>query len=114
MRVLWDESPLSAREGTERLADEKEWHRNTVNTFLSRLKKKNAVITASRKGGVEYYSPQLDEATYTSAATHQFVAQLFDGRITPLVASFANEGQLTAEQIQELGQLLENLSENND
>jgi len=111
MQVLWDEPRLNAREITERLQADKDWHRKTVNTLLSRLEKKGAVRVIKTQGEVKRFSPQIEKQAYAKMATSQFVDQLFDGDITPLVASFAGSRRLDPGQIIELQSLLEELSD---
>lgn len=111
MRLLWDQSPLTARDITQELKSEREWHRKTVNTLLSRLEKKGAVKVRKLDGGVKHYAPVIKQSAYAQKATSEFVDRLFDGDITPLVASFASTRRLDSEQIAELQGLLEELSD---
>lgn len=111
MRLLWRESPLTAREITQKLYSETQWHRKTVNTLLSRLEKKSVLRAHKEDDGINNYSPQVGEATYIRAATSSFVDRLFDGNITPLIASFAKGRSLDARQLAELRGLLEELSD---
>lgn len=111
MRVLWQESPLNAREITTRLQSEKDWHRKTVNTLLSRLEKKGVVQVEKHRDGVKHFSPLIKKDDYARMATSLFVDQLFDGDIAPLVASFADSRRLDPEQLAELQGLLEELND---
>ena len=113
MRLLWRNSPLNAREITQHLQSEKEWHRKTVNTLLSRLEKKSAVLANVQDDGIKYFIPLLEENTYMQSATSNFVDHLFDGKITPLIASFAGGRSLETKEIAELQRLLEKLSNDN-
>jgi predicted transcriptional regulator len=114
MRVLWNESPLNARQITVRLAGEKDWHRKTINTFLSRLENKGAISVKRGDDGLKQYTPRLNEATYNQSVTSQFVDQVFGGRVAPLIACFAKDGRLSNAQIDELRTLLEELSDDGD
>ncbi len=111
MRLLWKESPLNARQITQRLYSEKQWHRKTVNTLLSRLEKKSALLVTKKDDGIKYFSPQVDVATYMRVTTSNFVDRLFDGKIVPLIASFAEGRSLDSKQIAELQCLLKELSD---
>ena len=111
MRLLWKESPLNAREITKRLHTETQWHRKTVNTLLSRLEKKSALEVHKKDDGINYFGPLIDEASYMRAATSSFVDRLFDGNITPLIASFAKSRSLDSKQLAELQGLLKELSD---
>ena len=111
MRLLWKECPLNAREITQRLQSETQWHRKTVNTLLSRLEKKSVLRVKKEQDGINYFSPLVDEATYRRVATSSFVDRLFDGDIAPLVASFAGGRSLDSKQRAELQGLLKELSD---
>lgn len=111
MRLLWREHPLNARQITKRLATDNSWHRKTINTLLSRLEKKAALSVRKHGDGLKYFTPAVDEAAYSQTATSHFVDRLFGGKIAPLVASFAKDRPLTPEQVTELRQLLEELSD---
>lgn len=111
MRLLWSESPLNAREITRRLESETEWHRKTVNTLLSRLEKKSALLAHKKPDGINYFTPLVDEATYMRLATSHFVDRLFGGNIAPLIASFAQDRPLDSAQLAELQGLLKELSD---
>ena len=111
MRLLWRENPLNARQITERLASDKNWHRKTINTLLSRLEKKAALSVCKHEDGIKYFTPEVDEAEYHQTATAHFVDRLFGGKIAPLLASFAKDRPLTPEQVTELRGLLEELSD---
>lgn len=111
MRLIWRNSPLNARQITDKLAPEKDWHRKTVNTLLGRLKKKGALATHKQDDGINYYTPLVEEEAYHQATTSIFVDQVFGGLIAPLVACFAKTRPLTTEQVAELRQLLEELSD---
>lgn len=113
MRLLWRNSPLNAREITRHLQTEKQWHRKTVNTLLSRLEKKSAVQANVEDDGIKYFAPLLEEEAYMQSATSHFVDHLFDGKITPLIASFAGGRSLDTKEIAELQRLLEKLSDDN-
>jgi len=110
MQLLWRESPLTAREITERLEPETHWHRKTVNTLLSRLEKKGA-LAAEKQHGVNCFFPQIDQQSYEQSATSSFVDRLFGGNIAPLLASFAGKRPLDPDQVAELKGLLEELSD---
>jgi len=111
MRLLWTESPLNAREITQRLHAEKKWHRKTVNTLLSRLEKKAVLRVQKQADGINYFSPLVDQGAYMRVATSNFVDRLFGGDIAPLVASFAKDRSLDSRQLAELQGLLKELSD---
>lgn len=111
MRLLWKESPLTAREITQRLDSDRGWHRKTVNTLLSRLSRKEAVLAEQNADGVQAFSPLLEEQSFKQSVTSQFVDDLFDGDIAPLVASFTSSRTLDAGQLEQLRRILRDIDD---
>ncbi len=111
MQLLWTESPLTARELTERLEKDKGWHRKTVNTLLSRLARKNVIQREKGPGGISNWHPLVDRETYRKTVTASFVDEHFNGEIAPLVASFAKGRSLDDSQVAELQALLDSMFE---
>lgn len=111
MQLLWREVPLNAREITQKLNPATRWHRKTVNTLLSRLEKKSVLLVQKKPDGINYFSPLVDESTYTRSATSHFVDRMFGGNIAPLIASFAKGRSIDPEQLAELQGLLNELSD---
>jgi BlaI family penicillinase repressor len=104
MRALWDQSPVSVNELSQRLAST-EWHPKTIRTMLIRLTRKGAVAHRM-KDGVYHYFPKLSKEECLRSATHSFIDRLFDGALTPMIAHFASRRPLTAEEKRELKKLL--------
>lgn len=114
MKVLWEHSPMNARQITDLLSEQKSWHRKTVNTLLSRLEKKGAIEGRSHEDSIRHYAPRIDRESYGRSAATELVDNLFGGDIAPLVACFAKGGRLTDSQIAELQKLLGELSDDSD
>lgn len=113
LNLLWRSSPLSAGDVVEQLASSKEWHEKTVKTLLNRLVKKQA-IGFEKKGRAYLYFPLIDQGDYQVKETQSFVERMFSGRVAPLVAGFARENKLSAEDVAELKQLIDNWQEDKD
>jgi BlaI family transcriptional regulator, penicillinase repressor len=113
MDVLWAESPLAAANVAERLADETGWSLKTVKTLLSRLVEKGAV--AHEPDGRRFlYRPKVTRGAYARRATQRLADQLFDGRAAPLVAHLAESKGLSAEDLRDLENLVEELKRDRD
>ncbi|MFT6732577.1 MAG: BlaI family penicillinase repressor [Polaribacter sp.] len=108
MDCLWHSSPLSANQIIENLDKDLNWHDKTVKTLLNRLLKKEA-IGFERKGRQYFYHPLLVEADYIEKATDRFVNRVFNGSVTSLVAAFAKKEKLSAHELSELKQLIEEI-----
>lgn len=108
MEVLWQKAPLTATEVAGRVSDARGWSLQTVKTLLSRLAAK-AVIGTERDGRRFLYSPLVERDTYLAGVSRKFVDRLFGGKITPLVAHLAESDQLSADDIEEIEELLREL-----
>ena len=108
MEVLWNQSPLTATEVAERVADQKDWSLQTVKTLLSRLASKTVVGT-EREGRHFLYSPLVQRENYLASMSRNFVDRLFGGKVTPLVAHLAEADEISADDIREIEELLREL-----
>jgi len=108
MQVLWEQSPLTADQVVERLADTETWHANTVKTLLSRLLNKKAVAAdVDRRRYL--YRPQLSREAFVASESRSLLDRLFGGKLAPLVSHFAQQRELSKQDIAELRRLLEDL-----
>jgi BlaI family transcriptional regulator, penicillinase repressor len=108
MEVLWDQSPLTAQEVTERVDPSRGWSGNTVKTMLGRLLAKG--VLAHEQDGRRYlYRPTVERGHYAANETRRLADRLFGGRAAPLVAHLADGDGLSAQDIVELEALLKEL-----
>ncbi|GFD90380.1 uracil phosphoribosyltransferase [Tenacibaculum sp. KUL152] len=111
--VLWDDSPATSNQVVERLNKRKDWHEKTVKTLLGRLVKKEVVSFEKQQRQYLYY-PLIAREDYTKKETNSFVSRLFKGKIAPMVAGFANQNELTKQDVSELKALIEKWEKDND
>lgn len=105
LKVLWQQAPLSANDVAVRVQQDQDWHDKTVKTLLNRLAGKGA-ISYQKSGRAYLYSPVIEQANYQHKVSSNFVERLFSGRVSPLVAGFAKQGKLSAQDIDELKDLI--------
>ncbi len=105
MKVLWQAPGLTANEVAERLADAKQWHLKTVRTLLDRLTKKD-VLEATVVDRLYRYTPLLSREECVSEASSSFLAKVFDGAFTPMVAHFVKNSPLSKKDRAELERIL--------
>ncbi|QPG06340.1 BlaI/MecI/CopY family transcriptional regulator [Salinimonas marina] len=111
--VIWHDYPVTSSEVVKRLNQHKEWHDKTVKTLLGRLVKKQAL--GFEKQQRQYlYHPLIAREDYNKKETTSFVSRLFNGKIAPMVAGFANHNSLSKEDIDELKELIEQWEQDND
>lgn len=110
MEVLWDKSPLTAQEVSERVAPDRDWSANTVKTLLGRLLAKN--IIAHEEDGRRYrYRPIVARADYVEGESRRLMDRLFGGRLSPLVAHLAERDVLSDQDIADIEALLKDLKQ---
>jgi BlaI family penicillinase repressor len=107
MKVVWAKAPCSAAEVIEILTRaDSTWHPKTIKTFLTRLVSKRAL--SFRKEGRSYlYCPRVTEQQCVDAASESFLERVFGGSLKPMLAHFVEHKKLSAAEIRELKQLLE-------
>ncbi|WP_031294123.1 BlaI/MecI/CopY family transcriptional regulator [Sphingobium ummariense] len=108
MEALWEHSPQTANDVADRVAGARDWSVQTVKTLLSRLMAKE-VIAADQDGRRFLYRPLIARDDYVASESGRLVNRLFGGRVSPLIAQFAQQDQLTAEDIAELEDILKGL-----
>jgi BlaI family penicillinase repressor len=105
MRQLWQRSPQTAEDLAATLGTAQGWQPATVKTLLNRLLKKGA-LTAERDGRRFLYAPAIPEEAWVADAGLSLIDRLFGGRLAPLVAQFASQRKLTADDLAALKALL--------
>jgi len=106
MRVLWTISPLTANEVIERLTGKTKWKPKTVKTLIDRLVKKGAVKFEKEGRRYRYY-PAVCRDECVATERRSFVRRVY-GRVTkPMLAAFLEDAELSADDIAELKEILE-------
>ncbi len=110
MRVLWAKSPLTANEVVERLTGKTKWKPKTVKTLIDRLMKKGAV--RFEKDGRRYrYYPAVGRDKCVATERKSFVRRVYGGTMKPMLAAFLEDAELSADDISELKEILEQKAE---
>ena len=105
MNVVWNRHPITAVEVFEKLPPGHGWAQKTVNTFLTRLADKGALDVA-RDGKAYLYTPRVKREACVRAESATFLNRVFRGAAGPLVLHFAEQADLTPQEIAELEKLL--------
>jgi BlaI family penicillinase repressor len=107
MKVIWAHAPCSAGQIIEALMRrDSSWHPKTVKAFLNRLVGKK-VLGFSKEGRAYLYRPLVREEDCVEAASQSFLERVFGGSLRPMLAHFVERKKLSAAEIRELKQLLE-------
>jgi BlaI family penicillinase repressor len=110
MDALWRGEPLSADEIIADVAAREAWGPATIKTLINRLLKKKAIRSERADGRTRYVST-IPRADYIQSESQGLLDRLFEGRLTPLVAHFAQHRALKPEEIRRLRRLLEELDD---
>jgi len=105
MEVLWRRAPVTSEDILAEVAQANAWSEGTVRTLINRLLNKQA-IAAERDGRRYIYRPLVARDDYVRDESRGFLDRLFDGRLSPLVTHFSENGHLTDEDIAELKALI--------
>ncbi len=109
MEVLWEkEEPMSFGELLDyfNVHTEKNWKKQTLNTFLFRMQQKN-LLQIIAEGGYKQYIPTMTKEGYLMAEAKSFLNKNYQGSIVKMLAAFNGGDALGKEEIAELKQLLE-------
>ena len=110
MSVLWAKSPLTANEVVERLSGKTHWKPKTVKTLIDRLVKKGAV-KFEKEGRRHKYSPAVGRAECVATERKSFLKRVYGGTMKPMLAAFLEDADLSADDIAELKEILEQKAE---
>ena len=110
MRVLWAKSPLTANEVVERLTGKTHWKPKTVKTLIDRLVKKGAV-KFEKEGRRHRYYPAVGRDECIATERQSFIRRVYGGITKPMLAAFLEDAELSAEDISELKEILEEKAE---
>ena len=107
--MLWDEGSGTVREVMNRLHSHgRRVAYTTVLTFLTRLEQKGFVT--SNKSALAYvYRAKVSRERVSRSHLSKLVKQLYDGAVGPLVLQLVRMEQLSADEITELHQLIDQL-----
>jgi len=106
MKIIWNNSPLTAAEIIEQLGDSTNWSPKTIHTLISRLVKKNA-LALEKTSPFYKYSPLVSEADLRRVETKSFIQKLYNGSLHLLLSNFIKEESLTPEEIEDLKRILD-------
>jgi len=84
-----------------------------VKTLLGRLVKKGALSFNKHQRQYLYY-PLIAREDYIKEETSSFLSRLFKGKIAPMIAGFANQNELSKEDIDELKAVIRKWEKDND
>jgi BlaI family transcriptional regulator, penicillinase repressor len=106
MRVLWDKGEASVSEVFTALKEKPRPAYNTVLTLLRILERKG-YVTHRKDGRAFVFLPTVDRSNARRNALKSLVDRFFEGSSRLLVLNLLEDGQLSAEAIEEMKRRLE-------
>ena len=111
MKLLWEKSPRSLREITVALEMETGWTRQTIHVMLKRLIAKKAVrVDESMR--IHGYYPLITRKDVAPEETESFLNRVYDGSVRMLFTALTERKSLSATDIAELRQILDDAEKN--
>ncbi|WP_179952029.1 BlaI/MecI/CopY family transcriptional regulator [Marinicella rhabdoformis] len=106
--TLWKQSPLTIGQIIERVQHNTDWHDNTIKTLVNRLLKKGH-ISRVKDGRQFFYSPITEENQVAETESNQLLDRFFKGKLSPLLAHFAENKKITQQDLSEIENIIQNI-----
>ena len=106
IKVLWQESPLTASSVIEHLKLETNWSPKTIQTLIGRLVKKGS-LGVNKDASLYQYYPLVSQEECMSKETKSFLQKVYGGSLHLLLANFVKNEHLSPKEITELKSLLD-------
>jgi BlaI family penicillinase repressor len=106
MKLFWERGPMAARDVYAALPKRRGWAYKTVKTLLSRLVAKEA-LAYDQVGNSYLYRPAVDREAMTRQEVRNIFQKLASKALSPLLAQFIDEADLSDAEIRELKRRLD-------
>lgn len=104
--IIWSSEPVAAAELARKAQEALGWKKTTAYTVLKRLCEKG--IFQNQKGLV---TSLLSRQSFYSMRSKQFVQDTFDGSLPAFIAAFTQGRALTAQEREQLRQMIDQTEE---
>lgn len=104
MEIIWNSSPVSAKDISLAAAEEIGWNKNTTYTVLKKLVEKNAVRRTDPNFVCE---PLITREQVQLDETRKLIDKLYDGSLKTFFSSFLKKENLSEEEIEELKKIID-------
>ncbi len=109
LKVLWERSSGTVREINTVLEQQgRRWAYTTVQTLLQRLEAKGHV-RSDKSGPANVYRAAVSREDLLSRRLRELADQFCDGTASPLLLALVGDNRLTADEIKQLRQMLDQL-----
>ncbi len=104
--IIWANEPISSAELAKKSEETIGWKKTTSYTVLKRLCDKG--LFKNEKGVV---TSIISKSDYFSRQSEKFVEDTFNGSLPAFIAAFTSRKKLSAKEIRELKELIDNFEE---
>jgi predicted transcriptional regulator len=105
MKAVWIHGPMAARDIYARVKEKHDWTYETVRAFLKRIVRKGW-LDFDQVGTCYLYRPAIPHEKAVKGAIRSFVDRVLDGGLSPFVAYLAEHGDLSPEELDQLGEIV--------
>ncbi len=109
MNVVWDSSPVTAREVLEGIEPGTEWAYTTVKTMLARLVDKGA-LRVQKRANTSLYEPLVTRRQAQRSALRSLLDKAFDGTFGSLLQHLVADEKLSKRDRAKLASMLAELN----
>ncbi len=105
MKIVWQYSPISTNEITDRLVKTTAWSPKTIQTLIKRLVNKGA-LSYEKQSRVFVYTPLVGKDEYIGQESRSFLNRFYGGNITDMLSAYIDNDRLSENEISTLRSLL--------
>jgi BlaI family penicillinase repressor len=105
MKALWQDGAMAMGDIHSRVIRERDWAYSTVKTIVRRLVEKGWV-DYRQMGNSFLYRPAVPRQRAVRRAVREFSRRVLDGVLSPFVAYFAEEEEITEADLRQLEDLI--------
>lgn len=109
MKIVWERKSCAARDVYQTAAETEGWAPSTVKTLLRHLVEKGHLKT-TQVGNSFLYRPSRPALKSLFSAADSLLDNALDGTVGPLLAYMAKKSSMTAEELAELRELLDQMA----
>lgn len=107
LSVLWSGERFALSEVTQALKEEKNWSRNTVHTYLTRMAAKGLVTIDHAQD--RPYAAAVDREDCARAERQDLLNRVYGGAAGELMAAFLKESRMSEKEVERLRKLLDEM-----
>jgi len=107
---VWENEPCAAGTVQEALARSKDWAYSTVKTTMDRMVGKG-LLEITKIRNLQLFSSRVSEEDAKRGEFRRMLKRAFDGALTPMMQFLIEEEQLSKEELRQLRELADKVSE---